>query len=74
MIAQDLDNALTPILRTMLTELMDELRDLDERIKVFDRHIDAIFQSSEACQRIARIEGVGPKTATAFVAAVGDPL
>ncbi len=73
-IAQDLDNALTPILRTMLTELMDELRDLDERIKVFDRHIDAIFQSSEACQRIARIEGVGPKTATAFVAAVGDPL
>jgi transposase len=25
------------------------------------------------CQRLARIEGVGPKTATAIVAAVGDP-
>lgn len=76
-IAQDLDNALTPILRTMLIELMDQLRNFDEHIKVFDRHIDAIFQNSEACQRIARIariEGVGPKTATAFVAAVDDPM
>lgn len=72
-IAQDLNNPLTPILRTMLTELMDELSALDVRIKRFDHHIDAVFQSNEACQRIARIEGVGPKTATAFVAAIGDP-
>lgn len=28
--------------------------------------------SSEPCQRIAKIEGVGPKTATAIVAAIGD--
>ena len=31
-----------------------------------------MFRSSEACQRIARIKGVGPMTATAIIAAVGD--
>lgn len=36
--------------------------------------MDPIFQSIAACQRIACIEGVGPKTATAFVTAVGDPM
>jgi transposase len=72
-IAQDLNNPLTPILRTMMAELMDELRALDERVRMLDRHIDLVFRHSDACQRIARIEGVGPKTATAFVAAVADP-
>ncbi|MGJ7553806.1 hypothetical protein ACSFBI_07400 [Variovorax sp. RB3P1] len=38
---------------------MDELRALDERIKGFDRHIDAVFQSNEACQRIAHMAGLG---------------
>ncbi|WP_412766547.1 transposase [Burkholderia pseudomallei] len=32
-----------------------------------------MFKASETCQRIAQIEGVGPKTATAIVAAVSDP-
>jgi transposase len=31
-----------------------------------------VFRDSEVCQRIAKIKGVGPKTATAIVAAVGD--
>jgi transposase len=29
-------------------------------------------RSNDACQRIAKIKGVGPKTATAVVAAIGD--
>jgi transposase len=72
-IAQDLNNPLTPTLRMMMSELIEELRALDERVRAMDQHIDAVFRANEACQRIARIEGVGPKTATAFVAAVGDP-
>ena len=42
-------------------------------VRVMDRHIDSVFRANEACQRIACIEGVSPKTATAFVAAVGAP-
>lgn len=45
---------------------------IDARIRYFDQKIDAIFKSNEACQRIAKIRGVGPKTATAMIAAIGD--
>ena len=35
---------------------------IDERIRAFDKEIHSIFKASEACQRIAKISGVGPKT------------
>jgi hypothetical protein len=43
-----------------IAELYDLFRDLDRRIGLFDKKIDRIFHGSEACQRIARIKGVGP--------------
>jgi len=58
--------------REAITELYDLFRDLDRRIASFDKKIDCVFRGNEDCQRIARIKGVGPKTATAIVAAVGD--
>ncbi len=42
------------------------------RIKAFDRRIAVVFRANAACQRIARICGVGPKTATAVIAAAGN--
>jgi hypothetical protein len=36
------------------------------------RRLNCIFHENEACQRIAKIKGVGPKTATTIVAAIGD--
>jgi transposase len=65
------DTALTPLLRETITDLFECLQQLDERIAKFDRRIARIFRDSEVCQRIAAVEGVGPKTATALVAAVG---
>ena len=41
-------------------------------IRYFDKQIEAVFRESDVCQSIAKIRGVGPKTATAVVAAVGD--
>ena len=66
------DNELTALAREALSELYDLFRDLDRRIASFDKKIDRVFRESEPCQRIAKIKGVGPKTATAIVAAVGD--
>ncbi len=68
----DLDNELTPMARETIAELYDLFRDLDRRISDFDKKIDRVFRQSETCQRIAKIKGVGPKTATAIVAAIGD--
>ena len=61
-----------PPWREAIAELYDLFRDLDRRIAIFDKKIDTVFCQSEPCQRIARIKGVGPKTATAIIAAVGD--
>lgn len=71
-ILTNLDNELTPMARGTIAELYDLFRDLDRRIAAFDKKIDEVFRNSEPCQRIAKIKGVGPKTATAIVAAVGD--
>ncbi|HFR0015835.1 TPA: transposase, partial [Providencia stuartii] len=35
------------------------------------KEIDTVFRQSEACQRIAKVKGIGLKTATAVVAAIG---
>ena len=71
-ILSDPQRELTDLARETIGELYDLLRDLDRRIKSFDQKIERVFRASEACQRIARIKGVGPKTATAVVAAIGD--
>jgi transposase len=68
----DITNELTTMAREAIGELWDLLCDLDRRIAIFDKKIEAVFKASEVCQRVAKIKGVGPKTATAIVAAVGD--
>ncbi len=55
-----------------IVDARDRSRRIDERIRAFDRKIDTIFKASEVCQRIAKIRGIGPKTATAMIAAIGD--
>ena len=71
-ILANFDNELTPMARDAIGELYDLFRDLDRRIASFDKKIEQVFRNSEICQRIATIKGVGPKTATAIVAAIGD--
>ncbi len=71
-ILADIDNELTPLAREAINELHDLFIDLDRRIVSFDKKIDRVFRSNEDCQRIAKIKGVGPKTATAIIAAIGD--
>src|ERR1700676_2163383 len=59
-------------MREIVSSLYAFMLQIDERIRAFDRKIAAIFKASEVCQRIAKIRGIGPKTATAMVAAIGD--
>lgn len=58
--------------REIIADLYEFMLQLDARIKVFDCHIDLVFRSNADCQRIAKICGVGSKTATAVVATIGD--
>ena len=63
---------LTELMREIVGSLYAFILQIDQRIRAFDKQIDAIFKGSEACQRIAKISGVGPKTATAMIAAIGN--
>ena len=67
---EDGDNTLSFQAREIFSELYQQLVWLDARVKVFDKKIEQVFRSKEDCQRLAKMEGVGPMIATAFYAAV----
>lgn len=66
------DNGLPGKMRELLKELQDELFAHDERLTRFDRELQQQARSDERCQRLLKVEGIGPISATAIVAAVGD--
>ena len=66
------DGELTSTCQTIVTELLEQLRILEVRIARTNQWITSFLKSSELCKKIEAIDGVGPITATAMVAAVGD--
>lgn len=71
-ILEDAENGVSDSLRSSIAALLTVIATLDENISHFDREITQVFRTNELCQRIATIPGVGPKTATAVVAAIGN--
>ena len=72
-IADGADQTLGDMILELARDVRDELIELDQRILSYTRRIGDLFRSNEMCQRIGKIEGIGPITATALVAAaVGD--
>ena len=72
LLLEDATNELTPFSRRLFAFLRDELLSLEEKIKALDEQIASVYRASEPCQRIAAVEGIGPLTATALVAAMSD--
>jgi transposase len=72
MLLEDAENGLTWEARAWLQALATELHTLDHWLEETEHKIQRGFEHSDACQRLAQREGVGPLTATAFVAAVGN--
>ena len=56
----------------LLEILVSRWRELDNAISKLTHEIDLIARSSELCQRLVSIPGIGTLSATALVAAVGD--
>ena len=71
-IADGAETGLNDMIRDLACDVRTELGELDERIASYNRRIRVLFRNNEACQRIGQIEGIGPVTATALVATVGD--
>jgi len=69
-IAQDDFPALA---RLLLQDLLDAMDILEKRIKTLEQQIQQLNKNSDVANRLMSIKGVGPITASAMVATVGDP-
>jgi len=69
---EDAENGLTMWMRELLSHLREVLVRLDERIAEYDASVKAISQEDEGCRLLMTIPGIGPLSATALLAAVGD--
>ena len=58
--------------KLLLAELAEELRQIDEHIAQHDQRLKTAAKEDERIQRLMEIEGIGPISASALVAAVGD--
>jgi len=58
--------------RQLLAALYEELCALEQRIEKMEEQVQQIHRSNTLCQKVAAVEGIGPVTATAVIAAIAD--
>lgn len=73
MIADPNDTRLPGEARLALQPLLDQLDRLRHNIALLEREIVLRHRANEASLRLATVPGIGPITASALIAAIGDP-
>ncbi|HET7088380.1 MAG TPA: IS110 family transposase [Anaerolineae bacterium] len=71
-ILKQCDGEVTGFCQTLMTELLQEVHALEERIAHAEVWIKSFMKRSALCQKIIAVDGIGPITATAIVAAIGE--
>ena len=69
---EDGENRLPGLFRQLLTRLLDHLKELDRQVGEIEQQIQLWHRQNEASQRLAERRGIGPLTASAMVATVGN--
>jgi transposase len=63
---------LSTLSQEMFWKLVEEFVELDTRLAYYQEKLESLAKTYPECQRLMTIPGIGPITATALVAAVGD--
>lgn len=71
-ILEDAETNLSPLARRVFADSYARLVDLDRQIQTYQQHLETVCQQSPVCRQLLAIPGIGPITATAMVAALGD--
>lgn len=71
-ILEDGENGLTGSFRQLLQRLMEHLKELDRQVGELEREIQVWHRENETSCKLAKVPGIGPITASALVASVGD--
>ncbi|KVL16300.1 transposase [Burkholderia ubonensis] len=69
---EDASNELPGSFRLLIQRLTDHLKELDRQVAEIETQIKAWHHASDASRRLAEIPGIGPITASALVASIGD--
>jgi transposase len=71
-VLEEVQSELTVVARELIAQLREQLVLLAERIERVEQLMRQLGAQHEAVERLQRIPGIGPLTATALVAAAGD--
>jgi len=69
---EDADNELPGSFRVLVQRLLDHLKELDRQVDELEAQIQTWHRSSELSCKLAQVPGIGPITASALVASIGD--
>jgi transposase len=58
--------------RVLVQRLLDHLKDLDRQVEELETQIQAWHRASDLSSKLAQVPGIGPITASALVASIGD--
>ena len=71
-ILEDGENGLPGMMRQLVRGLGEQLKVVDKQVEEMERQIKLWHRDSEPSRKLEAIGGIGPITASAFVASVGD--
>lgn len=69
---EEAENGLSPFVRASIRRQAEHIQALEEQVQQVEAALSSWYKTQEACQRMAKIPGVGMLTATYVVAAVGN--
>jgi len=56
----------------IFTQLYEQFKTYDDQVTLYDKQIEQIAEQDRVCKEIMKIDGIGPITASAITATVGD--
>jgi transposase len=71
-IVRDDENGLLAALRDLFTRLLAHVKELDRHVTELEQQITNWHESNEQSRKLEKIPGIGPITASALVAPIGD--
>jgi len=69
---EDASNELTGSFRVLIQRLLEHLKELDRQVRELEVEIKAWHRTNAASSKLETIPGIGPITASALVASIGD--
>ncbi|MFH0352155.1 MAG: IS110 family transposase [Chromatiales bacterium] len=71
-ILEDGENGLSFLVRELFADRYRQVLELDQQVAAYGAKLQRLYQESAACRKIGEVPGIGPITATAMAASLGD--